>query len=276
MADDPKLDLDEIEETAEAEREFDLDEDLFGFDAVMPSEDLSEDDIDLDEIFAAFQDVEADAQELSEEEKEADESSDAPEATGAPAIAESPEAEASAEAPATAKEPASDALPIPEPGDAKTNPLSLPQAPTVVQAGMGRAFLVGLLAMVALNLAIAFYTFKSAGSMREELARTGRQMSDTATRIQDGVENQTKTVQETYLPIVPPDPRNHPGLAAALADIEAGRFADARQRLYALIAVIDRMDPEEREEIEARATYLLARSVHAEALERRAAEEGAQ
>jgi hypothetical protein len=47
-------------------------------------------------------------------------------------------------------------------------------------------------------------------------------------------------------------------LRMAREEIQAGEYADARRRLARLLAVADRIEAEEREEIEAQASFLIA------------------
>ena len=60
----------------------------------------------------------------------------------------------------------------------------------------------------------------------------------------------------------------HPALELAAQEIGSGDYARARQRIYALLSIVDRLAPEERTAIESRASFLLARAYHMEALAR--------
>jgi len=46
--------------------------------------------------------------------------------------------------------------------------------------------------------------------------------------------------------------------------IEKGDYVRSRQILYSLLAVVDRMDPVDRDKVEARANYLIAHSFQRE------------
>ena len=85
-------------------------------------------------------------------------------------------------------------------------------------------------------------------------------------------ENELTTAQgqlrNVTTPEVSPSPDNHPVFALALEDIEAGKFTKARQRLYALLSVVDRMDPADRDKVEARANYLIAHAWQLEVVTR--------
>jgi hypothetical protein len=61
---------------------------------------------------------------------------------------------------------------------------------------------------------------------------------------------------------------SHPTLDQAREELESGDYARARRRLYELLAVIDRFDEPRRGALESDCEFLLARSLHLEALAR--------
>jgi len=71
-----------------------------------------------------------------------------------------------------------------------------------------------------------------------------------------------------------PDPEtravvhSHPALDEARAEITRGEYAAARKRVYGLLAIIDRLDDPRRAELEADCQFLIAQSLHLEALAR--------
>ena len=71
-----------------------------------------------------------------------------------------------------------------------------------------------------------------------------------------------------------PDPEavdpvhDHPALDAAREEIARGDYPAARQRVYGLLAVIDRLDDPRRGALEADCQFLIAQSLHLEALAR--------
>lgn len=86
-------------------------------------------------------------------------------------------------------------------------------------------------------------------------------------------------VQEPYVPPQPgdtdargpaaaptPEQTRHSTFAAVEADLERGDWGTARQRLYALLAIADRLDSQTRAEVEPRANFLLADTLRLEAL----------
>ena len=64
------------------------------------------------------------------------------------------------------------------------------------------------------------------------------------------------------------DAEAHPAFVEARDEIARGEYAAARQRIYALLAIIDRLEDPRREAVEAEAQFVLAQTLHLEALER--------
>jgi hypothetical protein len=67
----------------------------------------------------------------------------------------------------------------------------------------------------------------------------------------------TPPVLEPVRPLVPAEDT---ALAVAAREIESREFASARRRLWRLLAVLDRIEPERRADVEARASFMLAQS----------------
>jgi hypothetical protein len=71
-----------------------------------------------------------------------------------------------------------------------------------------------------------------------------------------------------------PDPERvgelhaHPVLDEARAQISRGEYASARQKIYGLLAIIDRLEDPRRSALEADCQFLIAQSLHLEALQR--------
>ncbi|MEM7309974.1 MAG: hypothetical protein AAF682_25085 [Planctomycetota bacterium] len=268
-----------------------LDEDLFNFDEVMPAEqESSDEDIDLDEIFAAFEDAEDDFEkeslgdfsgDVSDEDEDDSPLEDLADAGGtAP--------EPSAPAPAAAAPAAVAEDPLPAFSEPAAPPAEAFQPPPVAPAAdpldslyaeeapneprrRGAALLTTsalaiLFAMTLLNMSVGFLTLRSAKGMKADIDHAANRMAETAIGIREHVSEQADSVKEQYSPVVPPTPERHIALDRALADIETGNFARSRERIYALLAIADRLAPGTREDVEARASYLLARSYHSQAL----------
>jgi hypothetical protein len=282
--------------------DFDLDEDLFNFDEVMPdTSGQSADDIDLDEIFAAFQEDGDEVLPQEEPELEEDDPFRPAPAASVTSGASAPDEDEDEDedlldldldedevavqpAPArTAKPRKAGAAAARAQGrddeedDDLDEAAARPRvrrtrrrrrergATTHAVTFLTKGAVVVLIAMTLLNVSIAFVTFSSATGMRSDLEAASRQMADAALEIRDKVGEQTDAVRHQFLPIAPPTLDAHPTFDRAVADIEVGDHAEARRRIYALLAVVDRQPVDLREDLEARAEFLLARSYHAEA-----------
>ena len=241
----------------------DLDEDLFNFDEISggtsPVED--DDDADLDEIFATFQAGDEDEVIGRETPALADSGGGA-----APAPATS-----SAPAPVAASVAASVAAPVagaPAAGLPAGVPVQFMPGPTTVSVGMPRSMLWLFVAVTSVNAVLAIVTMNIVGSMSNNVQSMSANVASSVDEFANQAYNQLSDHDADLNPIAAPDLVNHEAFTTALAEIEAGEFADARRRLYALLAVVDRMDPVVRAKIEARANYLIAHAFQREATQR--------
>lgn len=243
----------------------DPDEDLFAFDEIASA--FSDDgDEDLDELFASLGAEEDD--ELIGVEEPAVEAPPAPLPRAvAPVAARTP-------APAPAQHGELPPAPLPRrqerphpAGDVEREPERAPQT-SIRRLGLSKSVLLLLLAITCMNGLVAVVAMKSTGEMRESVLDVGRHVARTADEIREGAFGQARELQTIRTPITPSDPESHPTFDVAVRLIEEGKFAEARQRLYSLLAIVDRLDSADRARIEARANYLLARALHLEALAR--------
>ena len=127
------------------------------------------------------------------------------------------------------------------------------------------AFLI-LLSVTALNGLVALVTLRNAATMRDSVIEAQRHMAETAAEIKSDSIDQARELIAARTPLVPPDPEAHPTFERARQQILDGDFVGARQGIYALLAVIDRLEVTQRRAVEARAQYLLAEATHLEAL----------
>ncbi len=222
---------------------FDPDEDLFNFGErtlVSPSE--YDETADLDEIFTAFQAQEESAKAADPREAKTPASVVAPQRSAA---AETPPAEVSSIV-------TSDQPPAPVPKKTRVSPL------------FARTMLATLVAIVLVNGLLALITLRTAASLQASMQAAGRSEVAAAQEPKDELAEAT--------PLVPPDPEQHPVFERAREEIERGDYAAARRRLYALLAVVDRLEESSRTTVEARAAFLLAQALHLEAVKRTEAE----
>jgi len=206
---------------------FDLDEDLFDFDEALADHSSRGEDEDLDEIFAAF----------------------------------ASEAKSSVEAASpsdTRAEPHAGRAPSPL---AATRPMAPGQPPA--STGMSRGILLLIVGAMAMNGMVALLMLRSTSQVQNSIQREVGNITDAARTLRD------ETIQRIpgeAVPIAAPNPDNHPTFDLVRDDIAQGEYSRARQRLYSLLSIVDRLDPSEREAIEARANYLMAQALHLEAL----------
>jgi len=283
--------------------DFDLDEDLFDFEPVAPLRaELEDEEASLNDIFAAIQaeeelqatgtramlSLKSAAEPMADLEESEDDlygDLDAP-APSAPApSAPAPAAAAPDPAPIDEPEPPPPAaLPSPPASAPAPEPPRVPEPAAKPLAGAAPASRGGgpfsrtalwiLLAAMSLNGLIAIVLVSSTGRMRDEMQGISDDVETTIRDIRSEYWSQKALLLDETTPIAAPDPQNHPAFARALEEIEAGAYSAARQRLYALLAVIDRVDPAVRERVEARASYLIGHAWHLEALRQLEADEG--
>jgi len=85
-----------------------------------------------------------------------------------------------------------------------------------------------------------------------------------------GAEAPAPVDHETALPDPERAPalHDHPALQTAREELARGEYGAARQRVYALLSVIDRLEDPRREELEGECKFLVAQTLHLEALAR--------
>ncbi|MEW6073138.1 MAG: hypothetical protein AB1726_11190 [Planctomycetota bacterium] len=233
----------------------DLDEDLFAFDEVGGSGAASaEDEANLDELFATFH------------VDEAEEPGSAPQAEAE----EPPPPPASGETSPPGREAPAAAAPAAPPGPAgRRAPVSAPPvAAAAVSGGVPRSMIAIFVALTSINALLAIVVLAVAGSMSSGVHEMTTGVKSTVDEFANRAMTELGTHRESVTPVTPTDPANHEAFDAALAEIATGRHAEARRILYALLAVVDRMDPVAREKIEARANYMIAHAYQMEAHDR--------
>jgi hypothetical protein len=251
--------------------DIDLDEDLFDFGETALADAFDgEDDADLDEIFAAFQQVQLDsaAEEDEVEEDELEDFFQPEEEVPEPVVQKRP-------APQDVWTP--ERVIAPENGSAarKQSRSRTAREPrqAAATAGLSRSALWALVAVTSVNALVALVTLSGMSTMRSSVVEVGRHVSATADEIRSGAYEQSRVLNDLQTPVVPRDAEEHPTFDRARTEITMGQYSDARRRLYALLSIIDRLDEEQRAKVEARAQFLLAEALHLEALERMEAEQ---
>jgi hypothetical protein len=268
--------------------DFDLDEDLFDFAEVAHEPEPSVGDEDLDRVFASLRDS------IEEEELLLGFAAPSTPVAGAPSPLRLVTTEAQPDAQhgaATERLPASLAprslAPQPEPvrpppasptvtaSAAAVEPLlpvteahveppaPLPASIRKVRSPSFTRSLVGIaLAVTVINSAVAVKLMRGRGDTAHAEGE----------RAQDHVPDATAAA--THPSAALPDPgtlaatSSHPALDAARAEIARGEYATARQRVYGLLAIIDRLEEPRKSALEADCQYLVAQTLHLEALAR--------
>ena len=242
-----------------------LDEDLFDFAGVARDPGVSEPE-DLDEIFASFRD-DPPAEELL--------AVPAAPVTAPVAPALAPELAPRAREP-QAQAPKNAARPAATPPKAAPEPHAsepvLELAPGARSSRFSKSAVAIALAVTVLNSALALVMLRGRGSDGD--ARVPGSQLEPERREHDALAAPPHPAEASL-----PDPEavepshGHPALDEARAQISRGEYAAARQRVYALLAIIDRLDDPRRGALEADCQFLVAQSLHLEALARMGATE---
>lgn len=272
------------------ESDIDLDEDLFNFDEV---EEEAGNDLDLDDIFASFNDKDFDPPEGFDEEINLGSMIAAEDALGddahtgvtteaAPPAAEAAEAAPLQAAPA-AVAPQVAGTPVPSvltpegalpAGVVYAQPMA---APAAVQVAAGPtklkvspAILLILAAITATNGLVALVAIKSSNDVRNSIAQVGANVSELSNETQDLAQEASEALREAEDPhYIGVDPDKFPSLSAIEdTDVQSGDYARARQRIYSVLSILDRRDPSRRLAVESQATYMLGKIRYMEALQR--------
>ena len=131
-----------------------------------------------------------------------------------------------------------------------------------------------LIASISLNIGVIGFTWRVSGTVGDQIERAtlsiiqasqgtqGEQEPQPAEEI-SAAEPVSTDPQETESPIIVPDSdfeysEHDFTFERAAKEIESSDFSSARKRLYALLAVADRLTPDVRDRVEATAQYMLA------------------
>ncbi len=125
-----------------------------------------------------------------------------------------------------------------------------------------------LLSVTVLNGLVAVVMLRNTFSVKESVEEAQREIISARDQILQERWDTELEVEGMRQPLVPPDPETHPIFERAKEQITNGEYTEARQALYSLLSVVDRLESSQREIVEARAHYLLAEATHLEALSR--------
>jgi hypothetical protein len=238
------------------EPDFELDEDLFDFAEVAQDvEPGPGSEEDLEEILASFR--EAPEEDLLS----------VPVVAGPPTL-EPTRHEAPRAAPfaAPAAEPA--LAPVAPTAPVRERPEPRAELPTSPQRRSPLAFLRSSRGVIAIALSVTVLN-----TLMAVVLLRGRGPSDEVRAVASHSEAEAPApvADETVLPDPERAPalHDHPALRTAREQLARGEYSAARQRAYALLSVIDRLEDPRREEIEGECKFLVAQTLHLEALARR-------
>jgi len=236
----------------------DLDEDLFDFAAVAREADASEPEEDIEEMLASFRAGPA-------EELLAVPTAFATE-HALPAAAHAPHALAGAPDPEPIAPPRSTAPT--RPASARRPSAPEPElAPVARSSPLSKSVLAIALSVTTLNAAMAVVVLRGRASPGDVRPPERHEEVEPAER---GTLAAPPHVVKTALPDPEAvDPAHaHPALDEARSEISRGEYSAARQRVYGLLAIIDRLEDPRRGALEADCQFLIAQSLHLEALAR--------
>lgn len=153
-----------------------------------------------------------------------------------------------------------------------------PSAPEQVEVEPARRFVLGrgaalaLGAVAAVNLALLVFVVLALGAVRGMVKEVGGQVASSSESVRDQAEDIARTFDQASRPVIAPQPEGAAALTRARALLARGEHQRARETLYALLAVADRLPANERRDVEARARFLIADTwrLEADAVEARA------
>ena len=132
--------------------------------------------------------------------------------------------------------------------------------------------IAGGAALIALNAWLVFTLWSGQYEAQESLGRARMELEAAADAVAAQIERDADRIARTNAPLVAPVVDGTSTLGHVRHSLELGDYALARRQLYALLSIIDRLAPGRREDIEARASFLLADVDRLEAEARRAEE----
>lgn len=255
------------------EDNYDLDEDIFGFEQIQQAPlEIGGEEESLEAIFATFQsDEDARAAELEsahasdhDEFDEDAEDSDFPDLAFSDEEFESDEEsqpEVSPAQPAVVSSSPSPTAPAADPAQAA------PLAKQSMSIGaFSKSALLILISVTLLNGMVGFVILRQSSDIMKNVSNTGTSLMNTADQIKRNTLESTRKSLKDGVGLPQWDVENHPTFEVASQDIKAGNYQEARRRLSSFLALIDGIDPSVREEMEARAKLMIASSIQQEAL----------
>ena len=157
-----------------------------------------------------------------------------------------------------------------------------PVPPRAKEPVLSRVQLVILLALLAANawtLFVGWSAQQRLGSAPAKVAdvqpvehAAAPEATPTGTQHAPEAEHATEEAPPPRLPVIAARPEGYETLELASKAIEKGNYEHARRSLFALLCVADRLEPAVREDLTARASFLIGDAFHEQA--KHAAEDG--
>ena len=127
------------------------------------------------------------------------------------------------------------------------------------------ALAVVLLLITVLNLGLVAFVVRALTSVQSTVVDVGQRVISSAESVRDEASTLAADHAADALPVVSVRPEGLSALERARTQFAGGAYEGGRQTLFGLLAVIDRVPPEVRVDVEARARFLIADSWRLEA-----------
>ena len=138
-------------------------------------------------------------------------------------------------------------------------------APVGRRFALSRGLALALGLAVALNLVLVLFVARALQSVQGMVNEVGGRMISTTETVRDATADIARTFGESTAPIVSPRGEGLTALERARGLVAQGEYQRARETLYALLAVADRLEAASRNDVEAQARFLIADSWRLEA-----------
>jgi hypothetical protein len=123
---------------------------------------------------------------------------------------------------------------------------------------LSRGVALALGGIAALNLVLLAVAVHALGTVRGMVHEVGDQVTSSSQSVREQAEDIARTFDQAARPVVAPRAEGEAALERALELAQRGETQRARETLYALLAVADRLPAATRRDVEARARFLVA------------------
>lgn len=148
--------------------------------------------------------------------------------------------------------------------DARLGTATAPSPPKHI-SGLSTILSACFALLGVLNVVLVVFTWKSFQAMRSTLGQVGDRVVETADAMRAETAQRVAEVIDWNDPNLALEEQGFETLELARRDMDLGDWRGSRQRLYALLSVVDRIDEAVRIEIESRARLMIAEGYRLEA-----------